>query len=322
MWNSRAVLVAAAVTSLSAPAVANASDVGVDPTSGAAVFATAPGETTNLTVANVQGGDPFALSFVDAGTTLTAGAGCTAGPPVVCVPTAGTSGPAVEARLGIGDDRVRALLGFGTPVVHGNWGNDTLTLGGQLVGADGGPGDDIIRATANVTSTLAGNGGDDALAGRESDAELSGGDGRDLLAGAALVNNLQGGDGNDTLIGLVASPFGTGSMDGGAGSDLVAFAAENAVAWTINTGAGPDVVLASGHGDTISAGGGPDLVNARNGVVDTVGCGAGPDLVFADREDVLSGCELVLRTAPPFGDPRVTPAITRARALLDFSTSS
>jgi hypothetical protein len=44
--------------------------------------------------------------------------------------------------------------------------------------------------------------------------------------------------------------------------------------------------------------------------------------VFADRADVLSGCELVLRSAPPFGDPRVAPAIARAQGLLDFSANS
>jgi Ca2+-binding RTX toxin-like protein len=322
MWNSRAVLLASAVTSLLAPAVASASDVGVDPTSGVAVFATAPGETSNITVANVDGGDPFALSFADAGNTLTAGAGCTAGPPVVCVPGGGALGPDVELRLGPGDDAARALLGFGAPVVHGNAGEDTLTLGGQKVDADGGPGDDTIRASANQSSTLAGNAGDDALAARETAGELSGGPGRDLLAGAAGLNDLSGGEGNDTLIGLAGSPFGSGTMDGGPGNDLVAFGPENAVPWVIDTGAGSDEVVASGHGDTINTGSAPDVVDARNGVVDTINCGGSLDLVFADRADVLSGCELVSRSAPPFGDPRVAPAIARAQGLLDFSANS
>jgi hypothetical protein len=322
MWNSRAVLLASAVTSLLAPAVASASDVGVDPTSGVAVFATAPGETSNVSVANVDGGDPFALSFADAGNALNAGAGCTAGSPVVCVAGGGTAGPGVELRLGPGDDKARALLGFGAPVAHGGAGDDELTLGGQTADADGGAGDDTIRASSNQTATVAGNSGDDGLAGRGSDAELSGGPGRDLLAGAAEFNALSGGEGNDTLIGLTTSPFGTNTMDGGVGNDLVAFAPENVVGWTISTGPGIDEVVASGHGDAISTGTGPDIVDARNGVADTVNCGSSLDLVFADRDDALSGCEIVVRARPPFADPRVAPAIARAQALLDFSANS
>ena len=65
---------------------------------------------------------------------------------------------------------------------------------------------------------------------------------------------------------------------------------------TITGTPGNDVIEGTGSGgDVILAGGGNDSVHARNGHRDTVNCGPGRDTVYADRSDVLRGCEIVHR---------------------------
>lgn len=60
--------------------------------------------------------------------------------------------------------------------------------------------------------------------------------------------------------------------------------------------AGDDVIQGTGAGgDVIVAGAGNDTIRARNGHRDTVICGPGRDTVYADRSDVLRGCEIVHR---------------------------
>lgn len=59
---------------------------------------------------------------------------------------------------------------------------------------------------------------------------------------------------------------------------------------------GNDVIDGTGPGgDVLLAGAGNDSVHARNGHRDTVNCGPGRDTVYADRSDVLRGCEIVHR---------------------------
>jgi len=59
---------------------------------------------------------------------------------------------------------------------------------------------------------------------------------------------------------------------------------------------GNDVIEGtSAGGDVISAGAGNDTIRARDGHRDTVLCGPGRDTVWADRLDILRGCEIVHR---------------------------
>jgi Tol biopolymer transport system component len=59
---------------------------------------------------------------------------------------------------------------------------------------------------------------------------------------------------------------------------------------------GNDVIEGTGAGgDVIVAGAGNDTIRARNGHRDTILCGPGRDTVYADRSDVLRGCEIVHR---------------------------
>ncbi|HEY2542170.1 MAG TPA: hypothetical protein VGH92_03875 [Gaiellaceae bacterium] len=55
---------------------------------------------------------------------------------------------------------------------------------------------------------------------------------------------------------------------------------------------GNDVIEGTG---LIVAGAGNDTIRAHNGHRDTILCGAGRDTVYADRSDVLRGCEIVHR---------------------------
>ena len=54
-----------------------------------------------------------------------------------------------------------------------------------------------------------------------------------------------------------------------------------------------DVIEGTG---LIVAGAGNDTIRARNGHRDTISCGPGRDTVYADRGDVLRGCEIVHRS--------------------------
>jgi len=75
--------------------------------------------------------------------------------------------------------------------------------------------------------------------------------------------------------GRVTAPTGSCKIAGTPGSDVIE-----------GTFAGGDVVV---------AGAGNDVVRARNGRRDTIFCGPGRDTVWADRTDVLRGCEVVHR---------------------------
>jgi Tol biopolymer transport system component len=60
---------------------------------------------------------------------------------------------------------------------------------------------------------------------------------------------------------------------------------------------GNDVIEGTGAGgDVILAGAGNDSIHTRNGHRDTVDCGPGRDTVYADKNDVLRGCEIVHRS--------------------------
>ena len=48
-------------------------------------------------------------------------------------------------------------------------------------------------------------------------------------------------------------------------------------------------------GDVILAGAGNDFVHARNAHRDVVACGPGRDTAWADRVDLVRGCEIVHR---------------------------
>jgi WD40-like Beta Propeller Repeat len=64
---------------------------------------------------------------------------------------------------------------------------------------------------------------------------------------------------------------------------------------TLRSLAGADEVIPGPGADDVDSGPGADLIRARDGRRDLVRCGPGRDTVFADRRDVVRGCERVLR---------------------------
>ncbi len=90
------------------------------------------------------------------------------------------------------------------------------------------------------------------------------------LKGSRKSDRIEGKAGNDTIYGLGSSD----TLDGGTGNDFV-------------SGSGGRDVLYGGDGD--------DNIDSRNmpAAKDAVRCGAGNDTVWADRADVLDGCENV-----------------------------
>ena len=122
---------------------------------------------------------------------------------------------------------------------------------------------------------------DDLLLGTNSKDAINGFGGTDLLFGKLQSDALNGGDS-------------AGFFDflyGGAGSD------------TVFGGADGDFVFDDDASqDALSGGAGDDVVYAADGVSGAVDCGPGTfDMAFADRDDMVSGCESVVRTSAMAG---------------------
>jgi Ca2+-binding RTX toxin-like protein len=156
----------------------------------------------------------------------------------------------------------------------------------------GGGGNDRLTGSA-VANVLVGGGGDDILLGGAGDDVLRGGEGNDRL---------EGGLGNDTLDAEDA-PYGNDTMLGGAGIDLVTYAARSGPIAAVMDGSTPSGE--GGEGDKIGidvehlrAGAGDDEVtgNALDNVleggdgVDTLNGGAGDDVIDGDSGEDIIDC--------------------------------
>jgi Ca2+-binding RTX toxin-like protein len=167
------------------------------------------------------------------------------GVPVVGIPAID---PATLTRLTvIGDDGNNVI---DLTAVTGTFFNPNLEI---IV--DGDDGDDFIRASLDIASTLNGGDGTDVLFGGTQADSLTGGDGQDLL---------NGGDGDDTL-------------NGGDGGDI------------INGDAGDDLVNGGSSGDTINGGFGADTLNGQSGT-DEINGGTDDDVIDGGSgSDTLDG---------------------------------
>lgn len=110
----------------------------------------------------------------------------------------------------------------------------------------------------------------------------------DVLNGTSLADRLLGLGGNDRLLGRA----GGDSLEGGAGDDRLLGGGGGD--WLLG-GPGNDRLEGGAGRDVSVAGPGNDTILSRDGVREVVNCGAGRDTVIADRLDVVSGCEHVLR---------------------------
>lgn len=128
-----------------------------------------------------------------------------------------------------------------------------------------------------AAATVNGTPGEEFLHGTNSNDSINGFGGADLLVGMLQSDALNGGDSGGFFDFLY----------GGAGSDAV------------NGADGGDFLFDDDASqDSLSGGTGDDVIYAADGVSGTVNCGAGTfDMAFADREDLVSGCERVVRTS-------------------------
>jgi Ca2+-binding RTX toxin-like protein len=285
--------------------VAAASTVSVDPAGGPAVFLSgAPASDVTSRVA-----DGF-VTFKDSLQPLTAGANCTAGPPVACAATA------QDIRFGYGNDRFRGFSRFQISV-SGGGGRDAIRAAGEYNIVSGGNGNDSVWENGNSLGAVNGDAGDDRLYTFEAPARLHGGTGNDLLVAGAVNfgNQLAGDDGNDELV-VPASAGGSGTATGGAGADVIVIDTQFG-GYTIDGGSGSDTIDGGPGVDTVTGGSGGDVIDVSgDATADSVDCGSGFDIVYFDAGDtVASNCE-IRRPGPAPALPQVTAARANADAFV------
>lgn len=123
--------------------------------------------------------------------------------------------------------------------------------------------------------------------------EIDAGAGNDSVEAAAGNDTIAGGPGDDELYGMNRDD----AIDGGAGNDTIEGRDGND---TIVGGPGRDTLLGDGSQYYED---GNDTIDARDGEVDSVNCAGGADQAKADAADVVSGCEVVDRSATPGPTP-------------------
>jgi Ca2+-binding RTX toxin-like protein len=246
------------------------------------------------------------LTFSDATAPLTAGAGCVAGPPVSC------AGFDLVLNLGDKADTTNVNNNAGNTTIDGGSGSDDLE-GGSIatVTVTGGDGNDALTVNANSVGTGHGGTGTDTLLGTSASNQLTGDDGADLITNRGSrfsASTLDGGIGNDRIVGN-----GIAALVGGAGFDILVAQGDGE---SIDGGGASDNITSLVGGSTITAGGSNDQIDAADGTAspDTVSCGSGSDTVWADAGDsIAADCETVI-----FGTttlPGTTQAIADAAAL-------
>ena len=130
--------------------------------------------------------------------------------------------------------------------------------------------DFLVGSHTRASCLFGGTGSDSLYLGRGGGVVL-GEEGRDLLMGSAMSDALTGGPSGDVLVG--------GDAD--------------------------DVVRGDEAVDTLHGGAGADVVLAQDGLAEVVDCGEGDDLAYADRADVLFGCEGWKLDGPPLRQKRL-----------------
>jgi len=191
-----------------------------------------------------------------------------------------------SADGGVGDD---LLLGLG--LLLGGAGADTLRADDSGAATlSGGHGNDVLTSSSGYREhLLRGNQGADTLAATDASSAttLEGGEGDDLLTTESVRGGdaggrdhlLTGGAGADTL----AARASTGSLDGGAGEDLLSFRSPGAHAGILRGGDGADTLTAEATGAglavTLIGGAGDDVVRLVGGF----------SIVAADAIHLLSG---------------------------------
>jgi hypothetical protein len=263
-----AVVVAVATTWL-LPSAGVAIDVAIgQPPAANTIFVTAaPGERNVLTITSNASGYEI---DENGPATMTAGAGCGAGPGSNAATCSSAGISQLYITLDDGDDSAMVatatnaviLGGAGNDVLGGGSGDDTLSGGPGADTIDGGPGRDAVAYTTPADATV-------RLDMSVASSTLAGDTDR-----IAQIEDVLGGDGHDTV---------TGSDDANA----------------LESGGGEDYIDGRRGVDRLDGGASADVVVARDGAPDEpVSCGPGEDLAIVDRADSVArggpdGCERV-----------------------------
>lgn len=221
---------------------------------------------------------------------------------------------------------VRVTLGDGIANEGAPGENDVLL--GDITGAFGGMGDDVIIGDDRANALAGGPGDDrldghgyvgvaarDFLSGDKGDDVLLGGPGHVLLFGGGGVdradfsNTAGDGVGVDLADSAPTDGFGPAPLGevagvehvlGGAGPDsLAGDASGNRLTGgggsdRLDGRGGADRLTGGGGHDRIRAGAGADEIEADDGARDAVDCGPGQDTIAADQKDKLRHCEVVV----------------------------
>ena len=138
--------------------------------------------------------------------------------------------------------------------------------------------DTLIGSHTRASCLFGGSGSDQLFLGQGGGVAL-GEEGRDLIVGSPKSDALAGGDSSDAIFG----------------------------------GAGHDVLRGDAATDALDAGPGDDALVTDDGNPELVTCGEGEDIVYADRADVLFGCERWRLTGPPLRQRHLDRDVGRAR---------
>jgi|GEM_PF-923362 len=194
----------------------------------------------------------------------------------------GTAGPDTIYGLD-GPDTLNGNAGADT--LYGGNHNDTLNGGAGADLLDGGTGDDTLNGGADNDLLLGGD-GDDILNGGEGNNEVHGGEGADTIyvnssAGRdsaygeggndyfnlnALPALVSGGDGDDQIVvWLTTSGAGAATLLGGDGNDSVLFITSGLADFTVDMGAGNDVIsmLPFNRHASVTLGAGADRIDLQ-----------------------------------------------------------
>ncbi len=171
---------------------------------------------------------------------------------------------------GDGNDTINGL--GGNDRLYGEAGNDTI---------NGGDGNDFIRGGLG-DDTLRGDEGDDTIDGGGGRDAVFGGGGNDTIFDFGGIDNIDAGTGNDHIevglsFGLTADGGGIapGRVIAGGGNDVVIITdaffgtnnpPENATLYSVNLGAGDDLLITDGHFGRITLGTGRDTIRFVEGV--------------------------------------------------------
>ena len=232
-------------------------------------FTSAPGETSELSVSTVAT-TPSSIAMSDKTAPLSPGEGCRSDAgSVVCSPAPGGVigtrtfdlgdgddvvtffGTAATAKLGPGDDRVRAEFPVSTTfgvTVDGGPGADTMDAdaSGRITASYGDRTAGIVASLDGVANDGEPGEGDQLGPGVIG---VAGGSGPDAITGGARDDFLYGGRGNDTILGVAGKDF----LSGNEGDD------------TVDGGAGDETFYADPGADVVRGGAGTDRMSYDRG---------------------------------------------------------